>query len=122
MPARDSGCVFCQIVAGKIPATKVLEGDGMLAILDIKPISPGHIVVFSTNHYSEVSQMPDEEFAKLFLQARELAEAMVGKDGVGGYNLLVCSNEVAQSGVPHRPHIHLIPRRVGDHLHLDPRG
>ncbi|MBI4037197.1 HIT family protein [Candidatus Daviesbacteria bacterium] len=118
----DPDCVFCKIIQGEIPSQKVFEGEGMLAIYDIKPISPGHTVIFSTNHYSEVAQMPTEEFAKLAVKAKDLGEEMVKTGQADGYNILLCSNEAAESSVPHRPHLHLIPRKAGDNLHIDPRG
>ena len=120
--AQDPNCVFCKIVSGEIPSTKVVEGPDFLAILDIHPITPGHTVVFSANHYSQVNQMPDEERGKLFNEAVTIGEKMVEKGEADGYNILLCSNEAAQSGVAHRPHLHVIPRKMGDNLHIDPRG
>jgi histidine triad (HIT) family protein len=114
-------CVFCRIISGEIPATKVFEGDGLWAIKDIKPISEGHAVVFSVNHYTSSAQMPPEELGKLFKKTVELAEIIKKDVGAEGYNLLVCEGEAAQSTVPHRPHIHIIPRKNLDGVHIDPR-
>ena len=113
----DPSCVFCKIVAGEFPLKKVLKEEGFLAIKDIQPIASGHSLVFSVNHYSDPAQMPEEERGRLFNFAFKVAKEVAGRS----YNLLVCSDEIAQSSVPHRPHIHVIPRRVGDNLHLDPR-
>lgn len=122
MAERDLNCVFCKIVAGEIPSIKVFEGDGLLAIKDIKPISEGHTVVLSENHYTSTAQMPTDERAKLFNKAVEVAENLKGELGAEAYNLLVCEGEAAQSTVPHRPHIHIIPRKTGDGLRIDPRS
>ncbi len=117
----DNNCVFCKIIKGEIPAQRYYEDNDLLAIYDINPISEGHLVVFSKNHYVNISEMPREEFQKLCLKARELAEKQIKEAKADGYNLLINQGEAAQSGVPHRPHIHIIPRRFGDGLKIDPR-
>lgn len=120
--SRDPNCVFCKIVAGEIPASTVFQGEGVRAIKDIKPISEGHTVVLSDNHYPDTAAMPDEERGRIFNKAVETAEKLKTELGADGYNLLVCEGEAAQSSVPHRPHIHIILRRKGDGLHIDPRN
>jgi len=117
----DKNCVFCKIIKGEIPSNKYYEDENFLAIYDINPISKGHLVVFSKNHYENVKEMPEEEFKNLCLKARELAEKQMKEIGSDGYNLLINQGEAAQSGVPHRPHIHIIPRRFNDGLKIDPR-
>ncbi len=118
----DTDCVFCKIAAREIPAQIVFEDDDIIAIKDIQPIAPGHTVVFSTNHYRHTREMPPEEQGLLFRKAVEVAEKAVRETGAEGYNLLICEGEAAQSTVPHRPHIHVIPRKTGDGLHIDPRS
>jgi histidine triad (HIT) family protein len=117
----EADCVFCKIIKGEIPAKKYYEDDNFLVIYDINPISEGHIVLFSKNHYTNVSQMSDEEWQKMMVLARSLAEKQMKEIKSDGYHLLINQGEVAQSGVAHRPHIHLIPRRLGDGLKIDPR-
>ena len=117
----EADCVFCKIIKGEIPAKKYYEDDNFLTIYDIHPISEGHLVVFSKNHYTNTKEMPDDEFKALFVKAKEIAEKETEELGTDGYNLLVCQGEAAQSSVPHRPHIHIIPRRLGDGLKIDPR-
>jgi len=114
-------CVFCKIIKGEIPAKKYYEDDNFLAIYDINPISEGHLIVFSKNHYTNVFEMPDEEWQKMMTLARNLAEKQIKEIKGDGYHLLINQGEAAQSGVPHRPHIHIIPRRFSDGLKIDPR-
>jgi len=118
----ESNCVFCKIIKGEIPAKKYYEDDDFLAIFDINPISKGHLGVFPKNHYSNTEEMPEQEWQKICSLARDLAEKQMKEIKVDGYNLLINQGEAAQSGVPHRPHIHIIPRRFGDGLKIDPRG
>lgn len=122
MANLDQSCVFCQIIKGDLPSTKVFEDDNFLAIKDIHPIAVGHTVIFSKNHYVNMEEMPEEQRGQLFNVAIKVADQVVLEVDAQGYNLLTCSNEAAQSGVAHRPHIHVIPRKVGDNLKIDPRN
>lgn len=49
---KDQNCIFCKIVAKEIPAEIVYEDKDFLAFMDIKPRSPGHVLVIPTNHYN----------------------------------------------------------------------
>ena len=118
---NNPNCIFCKIIQGKIPAKKYYEDDNFLAIYDIQPISEGHIVLFSKNHYSNVNDMPEEEWQTMVVLARKLAEKEMKELKTDGYNLLINQGEAAQSGVAHRPHIHIIPRRFDDGIKIDPR-
>ena len=51
-------CLFCKIVAGKIPAHKVYEDDHFLAFLDINPQTVGHVQVVPKNHFRWVWDLP----------------------------------------------------------------
>ena len=117
----ETNCVFCKIAKGEIPAKKYYEDENFLAIFEINPISRGHLVVFSKNHYSNTGEMPEQEWQKMCNIARDLAEKHIKEIKADGYNLLINQGEAAQSGVPHRPHIHIIPRKFGDGLKIDPR-
>ncbi|MGE4554755.1 MAG: HIT family protein [Candidatus Paceibacterota bacterium] len=114
-------CVFCKIINNEIPSRKYYEDDNFLAIYDINPISKGHLVVFSKNHYFNVSEMPEKEWQELMRLVRNLAEKEIKELKADGYNLLINQGEAAQSGVPHRPHVHIIPRWFNDGLKIDPR-
>lgn len=54
-----ASCIFCKIVNGEIPATKVYEDDSFIAFLDIDPRSPGHVQVIPKEHYRWVWDVPD---------------------------------------------------------------
>ncbi|MCK4805665.1 MAG: HIT domain-containing protein [Candidatus Pacebacteria bacterium] len=114
-------CIFCKIIKGEIPSKKYYEDENFLAIFDINPISEGHLVVLSKNHYSNIEEMPKQEWQKICILARNLAEKHMKEIKADGYNLLTKQGEAAQSDVTHRPHIHVIPRRFNDGLKIDPR-
>ena len=54
-----TSCIFCKIVAGEIPVTKVYEDENFLAFLDIRPQSPGHTQVIPKKHYRWVWDVPN---------------------------------------------------------------
>ncbi|MFW5798205.1 MAG: HIT family protein, partial [Planctomycetota bacterium] len=65
----DSGdCIFCKIVAGDIPCSKVYEDDHVLAFLDIGPLAPGHTLVIPKRHAGLVTELSADESATLFRQ------------------------------------------------------
>jgi histidine triad (HIT) family protein len=57
-------CVFCQMVAGQIPTTKIAENDSGIAILEINPVSEGHTLIIPKKHVGKNTQL-DDEFLKL---------------------------------------------------------
>lgn len=47
-------CIFCKIISGEIPSSKVYEDDKVLAFNDINPVAPYHILVIPKKHYERV--------------------------------------------------------------------
>jgi histidine triad (HIT) family protein len=115
-------CIFCKIITGEIPANIVYEDSKVLAMKDIEPISPGHTVILCKRHHEFIRDLPETERGYIFEKATELAEKMVKDRKAEGYNIIMCSSEAAQSAVPHRPHLHIVPRWKDDGLLIDPRG
>lgn len=58
-------CILCKITSGDIPSYKVYEDNQTLAIMDIHPIQPGHVLVFPKKHVETFEQMDEDEFAFL---------------------------------------------------------
>ena len=108
-------CIFCKIVAGQIPCTKVYEDEHVLSFLDISPISPGHTLLIPKKHYEAVSEMSADEVAALFRPVAALAAAVKAAVKADGLNVLQNNGASAGQVVPHL-HIHLIPRWPGDGL------
>jgi histidine triad (HIT) family protein len=55
---NNGDCIFCKIIAGKIPAHKVYEDDNFLAFLSVDPVSPGHTLVIPKQHHRWVWDVP----------------------------------------------------------------
>lgn len=66
-----SDCVFCKIVAGELPSTKVFENDAVLAIRDINPAAPVHVIVFPKRHLVDIVDLgeTDPELGGAMVQA-----------------------------------------------------
>lgn len=77
-------CLFCKIIAGEIPSTKVYEDDKILAFRDIAPQAPTHILVIPKEHIGGVDELNSENsavVAHIFAKIAEIAKAEGLKDG-----------------------------------------
>jgi histidine triad (HIT) family protein len=104
-------CLFCRIVAGEIPSTKVHEDDLVLAIRDIAPVAPTHVLVMPRAHVASLAEMTDEEAAlagRLFAVAAEIARAEGIEDA--GYRVVANHGRAAGQSVDHL-HLHLLGGR-----------
>jgi histidine triad (HIT) family protein len=110
----DPDCLFCKILAGTIPSTKVAENDGAYAFRDLHPAMPTHVLVIPRRHVANAHELtPDHgpDLAAMYVLAQEVA-ASEGLDE-RGYRLVF--NVGADSGntVPHL-HLHVLGgRRMG---------
>lgn len=100
-------CLFCKIVAGEIPSTKVYEDDQILAFRDIAPQAPTHILVIPKAHIASVAEITGENsgvVAHIFEVIPQIAEAEGLKDG-----FRVVSNCGAHAGqTVHHLHFHIL--------------
>jgi histidine triad (HIT) family protein len=108
-----SDCVFCKVVAGQIPATRVYEDDDVLAFLDIGPISEGHTLVIPKRHYEKLEDCPAEVLKNLIAPLGKVAGAVKEAAAADGYNVLCNVGKAAGQLVGHI-HFHIIPRKAGD--------
>jgi len=67
----EENCVFCKIIKGEIPATKVYEDEHFLGIMDISPINKGHVQLIPKNHYRWTWDVPN--FGEYWEVAKKIA-------------------------------------------------
>lgn len=67
-------CIFCKIVSGEIPSHKVHENEKTMAIMDIHPIQPGHVLVFPKDHSESFEQMSEDDYAELMRVAHKVGK------------------------------------------------
>jgi len=106
-------CLFCRIVAGKLPAKKVYEDQASLAFLDINPRNPGHTLVIPRKHYETIFEIPEGEAGRYFESIRKVA--VMVKNGTNSHGLSVCQNNGSAAGqVVGHLHFHIIPRFLNE--------
>ena len=106
-------CIFCRIIQGEIPCTKIFENDQVLAFLDINPWSEGHSLLVPKGHFYRLEQCPASVISDLVQQLPPLARAITRSVQADGYNLLNNNGRSAGQLVDH-VHFHIIPRKMGD--------
>ena len=109
-------CVFCAIVASEAPAIRIHEDDEFLAILDIRPFSPGHTLVFPKRHTVDLTDTPAPTVAAMAKIGQRIARAarMSGLHADGN-NVVINDGKSAFQSVFHI-HLHVVPRQSGDKL------
>ncbi|MDR2966043.1 MAG: histidine triad nucleotide-binding protein [Treponema sp.] len=104
-------CLFCKIIAGEIPSTKLYEDNEMLAFLDINPMSPVHFLVIPKKHISNLFEVDTEDAAllgRILNKAQELAKTN-GCEEEGGRFIINTKSDGGQT-VDHL-HIHFLGGR-----------
>ncbi|WP_405094418.1 HIT family protein [Micromonospora sp. NBC_01412] len=107
------GCVFCGIVAGDVPAFRVVDAPDGVAFLDTRPVFRGHVLVVPRTHLVTLADLPADALAGYFGLVQRLAVAVESGLGAGG-TFVAMNNRVSQS-VAHL-HTHVVPRTKGDGL------
>ena len=115
--ARDPECLFCKIVTGELPATRVAEDERTVAFMDINPATRGHLLVVPREHAPDLLAISPEDLAACAAAAQRLARRQRERLGADGVNLLSSSGRAAWQTVFHF-HLHVIPRYEGDPLRL----
>jgi histidine triad (HIT) family protein len=104
-------CLFCRIIAGELPAAPVYSDDAVVAIRDISPQAPTHILLLSRKHVASVREIGDADrdlIGKIFAVGAELA----AREGIAadGYRLVVNVGRNGGQTVDHL-HVHLLGGR-----------
>ncbi|HEY1297294.1 MAG TPA: HIT family protein [Chloroflexota bacterium] len=108
-----ASCVFCEIVAGRVPAAVVYDGQDVVAFLDHRPLLPGHVLVVPKTHYATLGDLPEDTIGPFFVVVQRLARAVEAAMQADG-SFVAINIRISQS-VPHL-HVHVVPRRKGDGL------
>lgn len=111
MSERDPDCLFCKIIAGEIPSTRVHEDDLVVAIRDIAPRAPTHILLMPRRHVPSAADLVEDDgpmLGRLFAVSAELARS----EGIAGAGYRLVSNVGRWAGqsVDHL-HVHLMGGR-----------
>jgi histidine triad (HIT) family protein len=113
----DPDCIFCKIVAGEIPSTRVHEDDRTVAFMDVNPGTRGHLLVVPKAHAADVHSIDDEDLAAVARTARDVAGRIRDRLGADGVNIIQNNGSAAWQTVFHY-HVHVLPRYEGDPIKL----
>lgn len=101
----DENCIFCKIIKGDIPSNKVYEDDKMIAIHDVAPAAPVHVLLLPKEHTANVTTAAPELLGYMLSKVKEIAE----KTGIAekGFRVVMNTGEDGGQTVNHL-HIHVI--------------
>jgi histidine triad (HIT) family protein len=106
-------CVFCGIVAGSVPAFKVIDSPDGVGFLDTRPVFKGHVLVVPRTHVITLPELPADLLPGYFGLVQRLAAAV--PEALGAKGTFVANNNVVSQSVAHL-HFHVVPRPKGDGL------
>jgi histidine triad (HIT) family protein len=114
---QKAQCIFCQIIAGKIPSKKVYEDELVVGIMDINPASKGHVLIMPKEHYPIMPLIPPETFKQLVDKIKDVdgcvKEALLCKE-----TTVFIANGAAAGQQSAHFMAHIIPRESGDGLEM----
>jgi histidine triad (HIT) family protein len=117
LTVADSNCIFCQIIAGTLPATIVAEDELTISFMDINPATTGHALVIPRTHTDDLLSIGVDDLQAVILAAQRLALSAKRNLQADGVNLVNSCGAQAWQTVFHF-HMHVIPRYEGDPLKL----
>jgi histidine triad (HIT) family protein len=109
----DPSCLFCRIVAGEIPSSRIDEDEHTVTFMDINPATRGHALVVPRRHYRDLLEITPDDLAAVVATAQRIAVRVKDRLGADGVNLLNSCGQAAWQTVFHF-HMHVIPRYSGD--------
>jgi histidine triad (HIT) family protein len=113
-------CIFCKIASGAAPAQRVYEDERTLAFMDIFPVTDGHTLVITKDHYESMFAASSEALQAVAATAKRVAHALqetLAPDGMMVFQL----NGAAAGQTVFHYHMHLLPRAAGEPLALHTR-
>jgi histidine triad (HIT) family protein len=110
-------CLFCRIVAGELPSTRVHEDERVIAIVDVFPATRGHALVIPRAHSADVRDADPGDVTAAAGAAQLLAQRAFERLDADGVTVMQSNGAPAWQTVFHY-HVHVIPRYEGDPLVL----
>jgi len=107
-------CIFCDIIRGKIASTTVFENDDVIAFMDNKPITRGHVLLIPKKHTELLTELDDRIAGRMMIAAKKIGIALKkSKLNCSGINYILSDGAEAGQDIFH-VHMHIIPRYRGD--------
>jgi histidine triad (HIT) family protein len=109
----EQQCIFCRIIGGEEMVSLVHEDDSTIAFLDIQPMSAGHTLIVTKDHYETLFDLPEDLAAHCLKVARRIAPGIRRAMDAQAINIFSANGRAGGQDVPHF-HLHLIPVREGE--------
>ncbi|HTX57915.1 MAG TPA: histidine triad nucleotide-binding protein [Candidatus Acidoferrales bacterium] len=103
-------CLFCKIAGGEIPSKGVYRDETVLAIEDINPQAPTHLLVMPVVHHANIGELSDAADGPLLAKLFEVATKLGRERGPGGYRLVMNTGKDGGQTVDHL-HVHVLAGR-----------
>lgn len=105
----DASCLFCRMVKGEVPSTMVVQTPAAIAVRDINPQAPDHVLLIPREHHTSLADCDDVELlGGLLLLAHEVARKVMIDHG--GYRVVLNTGDHGGQTVPHL-HVHVLGGR-----------
>lgn len=111
--------LFAKIITREIPAHIVYEDELVLAFLDINPINLGHTLVVPKKQFINIFDGDSQTLVHMMVVGQKVAQALVSLKLAEGVNIVMNNGAEASQEVWHA-HLHVIPRKAGDHSFSSP--
>jgi histidine triad (HIT) family protein len=106
-------CIFCKIAQKKIDAKIIDENETAIAFLDAFPLTAGHTLVITKNHYAKLQDVEFDNITQLFSLASKILPSIEKGTGVQSTLIAIHNGKDAGQEIPHL-HVHIVPRKLGD--------
>jgi len=113
----EPDCLFCKIVAGEVPATRIREDERTVAFMDINPATRGHVLVVPRTHARDLHEIGAEDLAAVARAGQVVAALGRDRLAADGITMINSTGAAAWQTVFHF-HLHVIPRYEHDPLRL----
>lgn len=110
-------CIFCRLIAGDIPSSRVYEDELTIAFMDIGQVNPGHVLVATRRHATNFLEITEEEAAAVMRTAHRVAHALKQVFDAPALTLLQANGREGFQTVFHF-HMHVVPRHANDGCEL----
>ncbi|MCL1038531.1 HIT family protein [Shewanella submarina] len=112
----EKPCILCQINSDDLPHHELLTGSGFKVVLDINPITAGHLLIISRSHQAHLGSLPPEESRELLALTNQLSTVITRvMPDITDTNIIINNGPASGQHIAH-VHVHIIPRRKGDTL------
>jgi histidine triad (HIT) family protein len=109
----NQDCIFCKIVEGKSPSTKIYEDNNFIALLEIAHQTEGHTLIITKKHYKTIIDLPNDLGNNLIEFIKKTYSILKEKYNSDGFNIIVNTSKEAGQIIDHL-HIHILPRKKDD--------